>query len=58
MRVFRRNQRLLGLSSASVALGPWGLAGTEAQASASAGPPFIPGHTENGIQVYLRAGRS
>jgi len=55
MRVSRRNKSLLCVYRASLALGLWGLASAQAQASASAGPPRIPGHNENGIQVYLRA---
>jgi hypothetical protein len=56
MRISRRNQSLLCVCSASLALGPWALPSAQSRTSASAGPPRIP-QNENGMQVYLRASR-
>jgi hypothetical protein len=58
VRISRPNQSLLCVCSASLALGLCGFANAQVQASASAGPLRTPGQNQNGMQVYLRAGRA
>jgi hypothetical protein len=50
MRVFGGNKGLSLVCSASLALGPWGLASARAPSTAPAAPR-VPDRNENGIQV-------
>jgi hypothetical protein len=56
VRIFRRNQSLWCVCSASLALGRWGLASAQFQTIALANPPRIPRQNENGIQVHVLVG--
>jgi hypothetical protein len=50
MRVFAENKSLSLVYSASLALGPWGLASVQAPSTAPAGALRMPDRNENGIQ--------